>query len=165
LLDAIAQLHQRKFPIRLRAVGPFETSDYEVAIHRRAAELGVNQLIDWVGFTSDIESELEQMDLFVLPSLFGEGLPMVVLEAMAAGVPVVATRVEGVPEAIEDGVSGLIAEPSHAEDLARCIARMVCGEVDWFTIRRHALARHARHFSDRIMAARVAEVYRSLLDE
>ena len=53
------------------------------------------------------------MDLFVLPSLFGEGLPMVILEAMSAGTPVVATRVEGVPEAIRDGEEGLIGAFTH----------------------------------------------------
>ena len=60
------------------------------------------------GFTSDVTSELLAMDLFVLPSLFGEGLPMVLLEAMAAGVPVVAADVEGVAEAIRHGQDGVI---------------------------------------------------------
>jgi glycosyltransferase involved in cell wall biosynthesis len=103
------------------------------------------------------------MDLFVLPSLFGEGLPMVVLEAMAAGVPVVATRVEGVPEAIEHGVSGLVADPSSSDDLARCLACLIRGEFQWHELRRNALQRHATRFSDRVMAAGVADVYRRVL--
>ena len=66
----------------------------------RGRAVFVGEHIDWTGFTRDVPAELARLDLFVLPSLFGEGLPMVVLEAMAAGVPVVATRVEGIPEAI-----------------------------------------------------------------
>ena len=62
-------------------------------------QLRLSEQITWTGFTRDVTAELLKMDLFVLPSLFGEGLPMVVLEAMAAGVPVVATRVAGMPEA------------------------------------------------------------------
>jgi glycosyltransferase involved in cell wall biosynthesis len=101
--------------------------------------------------------------LFVLPSLFGEGLPMVVLEAMAAGVPVIATRVEGVPEAIEDGVSGRIARPNDAVDLARCLRSVMSGECDWSALRQCALFRHREEFSDRRMAARLAAVYQQVL--
>ena len=61
----------------------------------------------------------------VLPSLFGEGLPMVVLEAMAAGLPVIATRVEGTPEAITHGVEGLLAEPRDPESLSAAIESLV----------------------------------------
>ena len=103
------------------------------------------------------------MDLFVLPSLFGEGLPMVILEAMAAGVPIVATRVEGVPEAIRDGVEGLIASPDDAGDLARAIARYVRGQADWSQLRVAAHRRQAERFSDRSMAEGVAEVYQRVL--
>ena len=103
------------------------------------------------------------MDLFVLPSLFGEGLPMVLLEAMAAGVPVVAARVEGVPEAIRDGIDGLLVPPGSAEHLARAVASVVRGEVDWAAWRASASARQAEHFSDRSMAAGVAKVYDRVL--
>ncbi len=103
------------------------------------------------------------MDLFVLPSLFGEGLPMVVLEAMAAGVPVIAARVEGIPEAIRDGVDGLLAAPADAGDLAAAIARYVQGAVDWTSIRASAHCRQAEKFSDRSMAQGVAKIYRRVL--
>jgi glycosyltransferase involved in cell wall biosynthesis len=81
---------------------------------------------------------------------------------MAAGVPVVATRVEGVPEAITDGESGLTADPT-CDDLSRCIGRLVSGEIHWNQLRQNAMRRHAEHFSDMIMAQRVADVYRRVL--
>ena len=143
LLHAIAQLRDHGLAVRLRAVGPFETPEYEASIKQIVAELQIAELIDWVGFTRDVISELAHMDLFVLPSLFGEGLPMVVLEAMAAGVPVVGTKVEGVPGAIRDGVDGVIAQPNDAADLARVIARVLRGEIDWQALRASALERQA----------------------
>jgi len=163
LLYALALLRRDGLPVRLRAVGPWETAEYETGLKARARRLGVEDLVDWTGFAADVGAELARMDLFVLPSLFGEGLPMVVLEAMAAGVPVVATDVEGVPEAVRDGVDGLVARPGDPHDLARCIAHVVRGDVDWSLLRRNALARQAGQFSDRSMAAGVAAVYRAVL--
>jgi glycosyltransferase involved in cell wall biosynthesis len=163
LLDAIGLLQSYGCRVRLRAVGRFETPQYEAEIMARVARLGIADAIDWVGFTRDIPAQLLQMDLFVLPSLFGEGLPMVVLEAMAHGVPMVATDVEGVPEAVRDGLDGLIAQPGDAADLARTIRRYLDNQVDWQAIRTSALARHQESFSDRAMAAKVAAVYREVL--
>jgi glycosyltransferase involved in cell wall biosynthesis len=163
LLESLARLRAQNLPVRLLAVGGFETRRYERHIKDRVAELGLTDVVEWTGFTRDVDRELARMDVFVLPSLFGEGLPMVALEAMAAGVPVVASRVEGIPETIRDGRDGLLTEPGDPEDLARAIGRVVRGEADWQSLRQSALARHAEHFSDRSMAAGVAEVYRRVL--
>ncbi len=130
----------------------------------RVRRLELTHCITWTGFTRDVAQQLRQMDLLVLPSLFGEGLPMVVLEAMAAGVPVVATRDAGIPEAIRHGRDGVLVAPGDAEELARAIADVVGVRYDWSSLRASAFARHARHFSDRAMAAGVAAVYRELLD-
>ena len=79
---------------RLDEVGDIDEGLLVVVREPQAARRqGVDSLIEWMGFTRDVNAELAKMDLFVLPSLFGEGLPMVVLEAMSAGVPVVGTRV------------------------------------------------------------------------
>ncbi len=129
LLEALARLRNRGLPVRLRAVGSFETPEYESHIKRLAGQLNLDSAIDWAGFARDIDSELARMDLFVLPSLFGEGLPMVVLEAMSAGLPVVASAVPGVPEAVRDGVEGLLVEPANPAALAAAIERFVSGEV------------------------------------
>jgi glycosyltransferase involved in cell wall biosynthesis len=163
LLAALAELRAAGLRVRLRAVGSFETPDYERQIKQLAQQLDVAAAIDWCGFRSDVNHELDRMDLFVLPSLFGEGLPMVILEAMAAGVPVIATRVEGVPEAIRDGCDGLIAAPGDARELAANVTRVLAGDVDWQALRASAFARQAEHFSDRSMAAGVAQVYRRVL--
>jgi glycosyltransferase involved in cell wall biosynthesis len=163
LLESLAILRGEKLPVRLRVVGPFETPAYEAEIRGLASRYALGEFVDWAGFTSDVAGELQRMDLFVLPSLFGEGLPMVVLEAMAAGVPVVAARVEGVPEAIRDGIDGLLVPPGSAEDLARAVARVVRGEVDWAAWRSSASARQTEHFSDRSMAAGIAKVYDRVL--
>ncbi len=142
LLEALAQLRHDGRDVTLRAVGSFETPEYEQAIHEQAARLGVSHLIEWIGFSSDVPSEMAKMDLFVLPSLFGEGMPMVVLEAMAAGLPIVASRVEGVPQVIRHGADGLLAKAGDARDLAGQIGRILDGEFDgprWAT--RHAPGR------------------------
>jgi glycosyltransferase involved in cell wall biosynthesis len=146
-------------------VGPFESPQYEAEIAAQVRRLRLSDHVTWTGFTRDVGEELRKMDLLVLPSLFGEGLPMVVLEAMAAGVPVVATHVAGIPEAIRHGRDGVLVTPGDPDDLARAIADVVGGHYDWSGLRQSALTRHARHFSDRAMAAGVAAVYRELLED
>ena len=147
----------------MRAVGEFETVDYELRIKHDVERLNIGSSVDWVGFSKDVPHELARMDLFVLPSLFGEGLPMVILEAMASGVPVVATGVEGVPEAIRDGFEGVIAAPNDPRRLAQAINRYLRGEVDWSQMRVAAHQRQADVFSDVAMARGVAQVYREVL--
>jgi len=163
LLAALAALRSAGYDLRLRAVGGFENPRHEHELKRRAAELGIAEAVTWTGFTRDVDRELRQMDLFVLPSLFGEGLPMVVLEAMATGVPVVASRVEGIIEVIRDGQDGLLVEPGDASALAAAMARFIDGRADWCSMRHSAATRHAQRFSDRAMAAGTADVYRRVL--
>jgi glycosyltransferase involved in cell wall biosynthesis len=163
LLEALAALRSRGANLRLRAVGSFETAGYETTIRALAVRLGLEGAIDWIGFTRNVNRELAKIDVFVLPSLFGEGLPMVVLEAMAAGLPVVASRVEGVPEAVAHRQTGLLFEPGSVSQLAAAIDEIIKGEVDYAALSCGARRRHAERFSDEKMAAGVANVYRDVL--
>ena len=167
LLEALAMLRLRGHDVRLRAIGPFETPEYQQEVLALVDQLGIADAIDWTGFVSDIHAELRQVDLFVLPSLFGEGLPMVVLEAMAAGLPVVASDVEGIPAAIRDGVDGLLVEPGNPEALAKAISEIIKPDspCDYLAMCRDARERHAEKFSAAAMAAGVARVYREVLSQ
>lgn len=163
VLDALAELEQDDLDVVLRCIGPYETDAYESEINQRIMELGIGPRVERVGFTDDVPAELSRLDAMVLPSLFGEGLPMVVLEAMAAALPVIATRVEGTPEAVTDGVEGLLAEPRDASSLAAKIRELVTGEHDWKQMAEAACARHAKDFSDLAMARGTAAIYRRVL--
>lgn len=163
LLEALAVLRSRGVDVRLRAVGGFETPAYEETIRDLAKRLDVEAAIDWVGFTRDVRQELAKFDVFVLPSLFGEGLPMVVLEAMSVGLPVIASRVEGVPCAVVHRETGLLVEPASVSQLASAVEEFVAGRVDYQAMSCAARQRHAEQFSDERMAAGVAAVYRGVL--
>ncbi len=163
LLDALAILKKRDIDVTLRAVGPFETKEYESEVLAQVEKLGVGDMIDWTGFQTNVNEQLRKMDVFVLPSLYGEGLPMVVLESMANAIPVVASRVEGIPEAVRDGIDGLIFEPSNAEDLAEKLQSLIGDNKTWKSMSESAVERQRNDLSDISMARGVATVYDELL--
>lgn len=163
LIEALALLRRQGRVVRLRAVGPFETATYEADIMALVHRLGVADRIDWTGFTKDVNKEFGRMDVLVLPSLFGEGMPMVILEAMAMGVPVVASEVEGIPEVLEHGRTGLVVPPADAASLAAAVTQLMDGVHDWRAIREAAYEVQRHRFSDRSMAEGVAKVYLELL--
>jgi glycosyltransferase involved in cell wall biosynthesis len=163
LLESLATLKSRDVNVRLRAVGGFETPAYESSIRQLADRLGLGGTIDWIGFTRNVNRELAKVDVFVLPSLFGEGLPMVVLEAMAVGLPVVASRVEGVPLAVVHRETGLLVEPGSVSQLAQAIEEIISGRVDYTSLSQCARQLHAASFSDTKLAERVAAIYRDVL--
>ena len=163
LLESLAMLRAQGYEVRLLAVGPFETSEYESRIKSLATQMGVDDLIEWTGFVNDVDAEFCRMDAFVLPSLFGEGLPMVILEAMAIGTPVISAEVEGVNQAIRAGRDGLIFEPGNVNGLANCVIELIEHKHDWQSIRASALHRQRHMFSDTSMAGGVATIYEQVL--
>lgn len=163
LLYAMASLVQQGKHVRLRAIGTFEDPDFEQQILALSAQLGLSEHIEWRGFRSDVGNELAQIDALALPSLFGEGLPMVMLEAMAVGLPVVASEVEGIPEAIREGHEGLLVAPGDPVALAVALSQLVddpgrgrdMGSAGW--------RRQREIFSDVAMAREVSRIYDRVL--
>jgi glycosyltransferase involved in cell wall biosynthesis len=92
------------------------------ALQRQIERSGLSMFVRLLGFRDDVVSVLEALDVFVLSSR-REGLPNVVLEAMATEVPVVATRVAGVPHVLTDGRDGLLAEPDDVDSLLAAVRR------------------------------------------
>jgi glycosyltransferase involved in cell wall biosynthesis len=111
-------------------------------LERRVAALGLQQQFILAGFRNDFDRFLPHLDLLVLPS-YTEGLPNVVLEAFAAGVPVVATAVGGTPEAVEDEVNGYLLPSGNPPALAQRILDALSDET-----RRQAMAQRGR---DRVL--------------
>jgi len=86
-------------------------------LQQQVTFLGLGSSVVMAGYRNDLDRFIPQLDLFVLPS-YTEGLPNVVLEACAAGVPVIATEVGGTPEVIADGTSGFLVPPGDPDALA-----------------------------------------------
>jgi glycosyltransferase involved in cell wall biosynthesis len=93
-------------------------------LERRAAALGIGSDVTFTGFRADAWRIIAGLGLLVVPSR-SDGSPLVVSEAMAAGVPVVASRVGGLPDLVEDGGSGLLVRPGEVEELARAIVSVL----------------------------------------
>lgn len=163
LLKAMERLKSRNLPFRLRAIGDFMTEEYRGEILQLVKRLGLEDSIDWVGFKQDIPAELKQLDFFVLPSIGGEGLPIAILEAMAAGLPVITTEIAGSKEVIRDGVDGYLCQPSNIDSLAASLEKIMCNPKNWSNLRNNAHQRQREHFSDHSMTAAVAQIYDEIL--
>ena len=115
LLESLVTIKQRISNVRLTVVG--DGPDRSL-LEARADELGLSEQVDFVGYQSQaaVRDYLQKTDVFVLPS-FAEGVPVVLMEALMSGVPVVATQIAGVSELVEEGVNGFLVPPSNGERL------------------------------------------------
>jgi glycosyltransferase involved in cell wall biosynthesis len=121
LLAAAAQLHPRDCALRVVLVGDgAERSAYA----EQARMLGLTDVVTFLGIRSDVPRLMAASDLVVVPSLH-EGFGLVLAEALACGVPVVASRTGPMPEVVRDGVTGLLFEPTNSGDLARMMSLLL----------------------------------------
>jgi glycosyltransferase involved in cell wall biosynthesis len=136
------QLMQSRPNLKLICLGEGEG---EAELRASCESLGLANVVRLVGYQQNVPDWLEAADINVLPSFY-EGLPLTILEAMAAGLPTVASNVGGIPEAIEDGVSGLLVPPGDARELAKALSFLLRDEIICLQLGNAAKARVLREF-------------------
>lgn len=145
LFRAVARLKDRLPRLRLLVIGEGEL---RATLRRLAQTLDISDRVIFAGFRSDVAALTHLFDVAVLPSLF-EGMGRAILEAQAAGKPVIASRVGGTPDLIRDGVNGVLVEPGDVEALAAALCRL----YEQPQLRR-ALGQTAQQMMDRRFEAR-----------
>jgi glycosyltransferase involved in cell wall biosynthesis len=158
LIEAFAQVRTHT-PLYLLLVGGGELED---AVRQQVVELGLQERVRFLGVRADVPAILNASDLFVLSSRW-EGNPLSVMEAMAAGLPVVSTAVGGVPELVREGETGLLVPSGDAAALARALQALVDDPA-----RREAMGKAARqhaitHFDIRHTVRQYETLYERLL--
>jgi glycosyltransferase involved in cell wall biosynthesis len=165
-LDAAATVAARFKEARFLVIGDNidpDGSEYRRELEDRAARLGLQQRVLFTGFRLDVPRLLSAVTVSVLPSL-SEGLSNTILESMAAGAPVVATRVGGSVEALEDGVDGLLVPPRDSAALSQAITWVLEHPEAARELGRRARARVAEEFSLQRMIRETECLYTRLLE-
>ncbi len=131
-------------------------------LEAEAHRLGIADRIVFLGYRRDVPALLAALDLFVQPSLY-EGFGISLLEAMAAGLPIVASRVGGIPELVQDGTTGLLVPPQDPTALASAAVRLLRDRDEAGRLGAAAALRARERYSLRAVAARVDGLYRDIL--
>ena len=138
LLGSVGRLtHQKGFDVLLNALSGIPEAHAMIAgvgedepkLRQLSAQLGIGPRVHFTGYRRDIPQLLGALDLYVHPSRY-EGMPIIVLEAMAAGCGIVATAVDGTRELIEDGVQGWLVMPDDSAALTNAIQAALCNPVE-----------------------------------
>jgi glycosyltransferase involved in cell wall biosynthesis len=133
-------------------------------LQQLARDLDIKSRVEFPGWQSDIGSWLDKIDVFVLSSI-REGLPVALLEAMAKGLPVVATSVGGIPEVLSDGEDGILVQPGTPDRLAEAIASLLDNENLRARLGKNAREKVVRSFSVKQICTRYEVLYRKLLGQ
>jgi glycosyltransferase involved in cell wall biosynthesis len=158
LVEAAALL-ARDFPeLRVAIAG---RGPEDERLRALARERGLEQVVTLLGLRRDVPDLLAAFDVAVNCSAF-EGSPLAVMEYMAGGKAVVATRVGGVPDLVEDGVTGLLVEPGDPHALAEAVARLLRDPALRAELGTRACERQAREFSIDATVRRFEDLYESL---
>jgi glycosyltransferase involved in cell wall biosynthesis len=159
LLQAAARLKAKGLRLRYRIAG---AGSLRQQLERDVARLCMNDDVEFLGFVHDTRAFLAGVDLFVMPSLF-EGLGVAALEAMAAGKPVIASRVGGLAESVVDDLTGLLVRPGDDVELAEAIEKLHCEPARAVALGRAGRERVQQQFSLERMALGNEAYYYELL--
>jgi glycosyltransferase involved in cell wall biosynthesis len=162
LLDAYDRLRPEFPDLRLLLVGDHEKGDPIDPLLRKRIETDPNILR--TGFVEEIEAYYHVMSVLVLPT-FREGFPNVILEAHAAGKPVVATRATGVVDAVIDAVTGILVPIGDAKELANALALVLKDKVLAARLGNTGRERVLREFRQELIWEALLEEYRALLQK
>ncbi|MCP4369045.1 MAG: glycosyltransferase family 4 protein, partial [Deltaproteobacteria bacterium] len=132
-------------------------------LEAKALSLGIRDNVIFAGYRCDIPELISAMDIFVLPSI-KEGLPMVILEAMAANKPVIASNIGAVPKIIKHHESGILIEPGNINDLSNAIIEIIAESNKMLKMSQAGNIRIKEKFSSEIMAERYMNLYKDLTD-
>jgi glycosyltransferase involved in cell wall biosynthesis len=163
-LRAAAIVH-REFPsARFQIIGAalFGQEAYEQEIRELCTELGLDSVVEFTGFRSDIQNTIANLEIVVHASITGEPFGQVIVEGMASGKPVIATNGGGVPEIVEDGVTGLLVPMNNPEELAEAIRRLLTDPHEAQQMALRGLEHVRRHFTIQQTARKVERVYEAL---
>jgi L-malate glycosyltransferase len=153
-IEAVAELARRGLPLKVLIAGD---GVLKGALQARTRALGLTDRVAFLGNRLDVEAVTAALDVFVLSSV-SEGLSNTILEAMASGVPIVATDVGGAAELVVEGRTGVLVPPSDVPALAGAMARLI-NEPD----RRLAMGRAARERAESVFGLdRMIENYQAL---
>ncbi len=170
-LRALARLRKTRpeISVTLDIVGDGELTE---ALRREAAELGVDDIVRFHGGLPHAQtlSLLEEASIFILPSVTAadgdmEGIPVSLMEAMARGMPVISTYHSGIPELVEDGISGFLVPERDDAALADAIQRAVENSAKWPEIGRAGRRTVEHDYNRQTLGLRLIEHYRNLLPQ
>ena len=159
LLEALSYLPARDTSVRVLMAG---NGPLEDTLRKQAANLSLDVKVTFLGLRTDLPVLLNLADLVVLPSRW-EGLPMILLEAMAAHKPVIATTVGGIPEVIEHGVSGWLVPAEDPPALARGIGLLLCSTDLCERLSNGALQRVCTQYSIEAAIEKLLDIYKNVL--
>jgi len=157
LFQSLKTLKEQNYDVELTLLGDGEDRAY---LENLVNESGIQELVTFVGFVDQttIATTLRNSDVFVLPS-FAEGIPVALMEAMAIGIPVIATYVGGVSELVIDQLTGQVVYPSDSEGLTTAIARYLDDEGYCKEISRNARKKVTREFDIEEQVDKLAELF------
>ena len=160
-LKAAQILHERYSDLNFLLVGPHE-SEGRQAINQDLLEK-YSTFVKYLGPRQNIREILLLSDIFVLPSYYREGIPRVLLEAGAMGLPLVTTNMPGCRDVVRDGWNGLIIEPRSVDSLVVALERLILSPAQRSDMGKRNIEYIKEHFDLKIVAKSYSEIYESLL--
>lgn len=166
-LKAVARVKKSDRPVHHTVVGD---GPLRGSLHRLASELDLDAEVRFLGARNreEVATVLREAHILIAPSLTAasgdqEGIPNVLKEAMGSGLPVVSTVHSGIPELVEDGVSGYLVPERDVGALADRIVHLIDRPEDWPAMSRAERTRVKSEYSDERLNARLAELYEALV--